>query len=278
MNTLGNIIFLIVSSLLLFGLAMFIVKNTIAERSLDRDSETVVTNTWSDTSLSWKVWEQEIIPVPVLEEETTEENDPPPTELVLIEWVPFTSQAPYNNWENSVYEEWCEEASMLMAVYWTRWQQITPEIAHTEIQKIADYEKELFWVFHDTTVSDTAKVMEGYFSFTGYTVREDIETSDMIESLKKWNILMVPMYGRALKNVYYTPPGPVPHMMVVVGYDARTGEFIANDPWTLHGEGYRYEKDMFFDAIWTYPTSHDVKLVPPNIGDIRKKSMIEIRK
>jgi hypothetical protein len=198
--------------------------------------------------------------------------------ITLIADVPFTSQAPFENWGNSIYEEWCEEASVLMAIYWERGIQITDAIASEEIREISDFEEGLFWVFHDTSLFDTAKVMEKYFSFTKYTIKEDIQKSDIIQSLKDNRILLVPVYGRDLHNIHYTPPWPIPHMLVIVWYDPGTMEFITNDPGTKHGERYRYDEDILFDAIWLYPTSSEVKLPPPEKSEIRKKAMLEVYK
>ena len=85
------------------------------------------------------------------------------------------------------------------------------------------------------------------------------------------------MYGRDLKNIYYTTPGPVSHMLVVVWYDPTKNEFITNDPWTKNGKWYRYDEDILFGSIWTYPTI-EYKINPPDPNLIRKKSMIEIFK
>ena len=39
-------------------------------------------------------------------------------EIFEITGVPFTSQAPSGQWDNPVYQDGCEEAAALMAVYW----------------------------------------------------------------------------------------------------------------------------------------------------------------
>jgi len=103
-----------------------------------------------------------------------------------------------------------------MAVYWARGKELTSTLANEEIRKISDFEKEEIGVFHDTSVFDTAKIMEKYFSFDQYRVRENIKKSDIIESLENGNIVLVPAYGRALQNKNYTLPGPIPHMLVII--------------------------------------------------------------
>lgn len=105
---------------------------------------------------------------------------------------------------------------MLMTVYWSKNQKLTSEIADAEIVKISQFEDAIFGTFHDTSVTDTAKVMEEYFSFKKYRVKESIKKTDIIESLQNGRIVLVPAYGRDLHNKNYTPPGPIPHMLVVI--------------------------------------------------------------
>lgn len=104
--------------------------------------------------------------------------------------------------------------------------------------------------------------MREYFSFHRYEMRENITKSDMIESLRDDSLVLVPLFGRELGNKYYTPPGPIPHMLVITGYDPVKKEFITNDPGTKYGEGYRYGEDTLFDAIWTYPTTQSGSIPP----------------
>lgn len=191
--------------------------------------------------------------------------------------VNFTSQAPFWDWSNNIYEEWCEEASVIMAIYWARWLNLTSEIASKEIQNISDFEAKTFWTYIDTSIDDTAKVIKEYFSFTWYTVKKDIKKSDIIQSLNNWNILLIPAFWRDLKNPYYNVPWPVEHMIVITWYNQTNMEFITNDPWTRNWKWFRYDEDLLYNAIWSYPTSK-TKLSTPKANEKRQKDMIEIYK
>ena len=103
-----------------------------------------------------------------------------------------------------------------MAIYWSRDVKLTTDIAYEEIGKIANFEKELFGFFNDTSIYDTIKIMEKYFSFTKYVLKENITKADIIQSLNNDNVVIVPVYGRDLKNKNYTPPGAIPHMLVII--------------------------------------------------------------
>jgi hypothetical protein len=45
-------------------------------------------------------------------------------------------------------------------------------------------------------------------------------------------------------------------MLLLIGYDPRTREFITNDPGTRRGKGYRYQEDLLFRAIRDYRTGN----------------------
>lgn len=50
-----------------------------------------------------------------------------------------------------------------------------------------------------------------------------------------------------LGNPYFTPPGPIYHMLVIKGYNLT--EFITNDPGTRRGADYVYSYQTLMKAI-----------------------------
>jgi len=77
---------------------------------------------------------------------------------------------------------------------------------------------------------------------------------EMKRVLANDGVLILPMDGQVLENPYYTEPGPERHMLVVVGYDDATEEFITNDPGTRRGAEFRYSYENIFIAMRDYPT------------------------
>lgn len=69
------------------------------------------------------------------------------------------------------------------------------------------------------------------------------------DELRTGHIVVVPVAGRLLKNLYFTPPGPLYHMVVIRGFDDADGSFITNDPGTRRGNGLRYPQARLFEAI-----------------------------
>lgn len=184
---------------------------------------------------------------------------PMPVKNILFD-VPFIVQAPRHNWKNPVYQNGCEEAVILMAIRWVQGRSLTSEEAFTEIQKISDYSKLHYGFYLDQGADDLAKLMRDYFKYPNVRYETNIQTADIISELRKGNLVLVPANGQKLGNPYFTPPGPTEHMLLIKGYDAKTNEFITNDPGVGKGNGYRYKENVLFDAIRKYPSGYKEKI------------------
>lgn len=192
-------------------------------------------------------------PEPIKEEEPIKKEEP---QIILLD-VPFLAQAPFGQWENPIYQNACEEASLLTAILWVRGVKlISKEEATEELKKFADFEIEKYNNFYDHSIVDTAQMMKDYFGYYNVEVRENIFAEDIIAEIKNGNLVIVPINGQILKNPFYTPPGPDRHMLVVIGYDYQTEEFITSDVGTRHGEKFRYKKDVLEASIRDYPTGN----------------------
>lgn len=201
------------------------------------------------------------------------EEEIKPDRNVLID-MPFTAQAPLGEWSDPRQNDGCEEASVLMAVKWARGERINLEEAKEEIVAIAEYEKAHFPTFIDTSVEDTMNwIVKGYFNFYKVELVENVTAEDIKQELFKGNLVIVAANGRVLKNRYYTPPGPLQHMLVIKGYDAAKQEFITNDPGTRHGENYRYGVQVMEEALYDYRSGEDVYLPA-----VQEKRMLVIRR
>ena len=55
--------------------------------------------------------------------------------------VPFTVQAPYGEWSNPVFQDACEEASLIMAAAWVKGEALTKETAKKQIEVLAKLQK-----------------------------------------------------------------------------------------------------------------------------------------
>lgn len=187
--------------------------------------------------------------------------------------VPFTSQAPFAQWSDSRQQDGCEEAGATMAMAWAQDKKtLSKEDAKKSILAISDFELKNYGEYRDVSLEDLRKwVFVDYFKYDEKKVRvvKNITIADIKKELTKGNLVLVPTDGRALKNPYFTAPGPERHVLVVKGYDKNKKEFITNDAGTKRGENYRYKEAVLFKAIRAYPTGYHLP-----IKKIEKKMLV----
>lgn len=193
--------------------------------------------------------------------------------------VPFSSQAPLANWQDSRQQDGCEEATALMAMAWVKGEgikakeKISKASWEKKIIALSDFEKKKYGEYRDVTLSDMVKwIFKDYFKYDKISVKPVASAKDILTELEKGRIVLLPMNGRELKNPNFKAPGPVTHMVLVKGYDYKTKEFITNDPGTRKGENYRYPEKIILKAIRVYPTGYHL-----TVKKI-KKEMIVVEK
>jgi len=170
--------------------------------------------------------------------------------------VPFTAQAPFAEWSIAMFQDGCEEASMIMAMSWVNDEKLNPQIAKEQIQALSEYELEHLGGYRDRSAHDTAELIKDYFKYQNIEYKENVTINDLIKELQNGHIIIAPMNGQKLKNIYFTPPGAINHMLVITGYDKSTNEFLTNDPGTKRGKDYRYNQEVLFNSLRDYPTGH----------------------
>lgn len=161
--------------------------------------------------------------------------------------IPFTPQAPNKIWDET-HKEACEEASVLMAARYINGKEISGAAdADAEILKIVEWEKKTFGYWKDTDAAKTAEILKKYYGFKNTEVKYNITLDDIKKEVVAGHPVIVPAAGRLLGNPFYTPPGPLYHMLVVKGFTK--DKIITNDPGTKNGENYVYENDIFYSAM-----------------------------
>lgn len=190
---------------------------------------------------------------------------PMPTALrqsILLN-VPFFAQAPFGEWSDPTFQNACEEASIIMAWHWAEGIPVTKNQAKQEILALTQFEDRTYGPANDRSASDTAKMFRDYYGYANVQERSGINTTDIRKEILSGHLVIVPINGQILNNPFYTPPGPYHHMLVVIGYDSATEEFISNDVGTRHGEKYRYAASRLAAALQDYPTGNDL---PSTLG------------
>lgn len=176
----------------------------------------------------------------------------------IAQKVPFSPQAPFGEWSDDRQEDGCEEATIIMAHYWKDEKSLTRQQMLSEIFSLSAYEKKTYGYYNDTSAEDTAKLFRDYYKADGVSAMSDVSAASIKRELAAGRLVIAPMNGQALHNPYYISPGPPRHMILVIGYDDALGEFITNDPGTRRGDGYRYQYDVFVNAIRDYPSGRNI--------------------
>jgi len=180
---------------------------------------------------------------------------------ILIENVPFASQAPFGDWEDQRQQDGCEESTALLAVKWARGESLTKEEALKEILGASDYIQKKYGEYRDINTVDAIEwIYKDYFGFNKVELKKNISIQDIINELQNGHLVNTPMNGQILGNPYFTSPGPERHMVLIRGYDPQKNTFITNDPGTRHGELFEYNTQIFFNAIRDYPTGYHLPI------------------
>jgi hypothetical protein len=168
--------------------------------------------------------------------------------------VPFVCQAPTGNWRDSRLQDGCEEAVLLMAHLYLTGGTLGPAAAEAALIALADWETAFDGNFYDRSLADTALLFAAYYGHAAPRLRYDVTAADLKGEVAQGRPVIVPTNGRLLANPHYTSPGPVTHMLLVIGYDDTAGVFITHDPGTRFGARFRYPYGRLMDALYDYPT------------------------
>lgn len=191
-------------------------------------------------------------------EEPKEETTVLPPSIKIT--VPFTSQAPFANWD-AYHEEACEEASLIMLKYFLDGRNLTPDIAEKEIQAMIAFQIKNYGDYKDTDAQKSVALFNEFYgkpSGIKLKVVYDFSREDIKKYLAKGKPIVVPAAGRLLGNPNFTPPGPLYHNLILTGYEGNT--IITNDPGTRKGENYRYDINILYKAIHDFPgTKNDIE-------------------
>jgi hypothetical protein len=183
---------------------------------------------------------------------------PTPTPLpsqVLLQ-VPFTTQAPLNNW--ALHQESCEAATLTMLVsYWQHSSAVVidPHAADASINQIDKWKSQ-----PDLNVTMMGELAEQHFGYAYRLVPNDPKV--IAEQLSAGRPLIAEVRTHALGNPRY--PGysthyeqngySVPHFILIIGYDS-TGVWL-NDPGISWGRGYHISYAQLAHAIDSLDQHH----------------------
>jgi len=183
--------------------------------------------------------------------------------------VPFTTQAPYANWDYP-YQEACEEASAIMvdAFYRGKTGRISQATADAAILSLVAYEKSTLGFYEDTTAAQTADFIKGYFGYENVIAKPLTSVDDIKKAVALGYPVIVPAAGKLLGNPNFRNGGPAYHMLVIRGYTPTL--FITNDPGTRNGLEYTYTYETLMHA------AHEWNGTPANVTEGKPMMIVVI--
>ena len=169
--------------------------------------------------------------------------------------VPFTSQAPLNDW-SWPWADFCEEASVVMSYAYVTGKKFSTYDFAVEMIKLAIFELKTLGYEKDTNLTDTLRMLTDYYGYKKARIVGN-PTSQMIrDEVSKGNLVIVPAAGALLENPYFRAK-PRYHMVVVKGFDHV--DFIVNEPGTRFGNGFRYSQTNLMEAMHDFvPESQNI--------------------
>lgn len=156
---------------------------------------------------------------------------------VLILQVPFSPQAPTNNWSRN---EDCEETSVTMVnafVGGNLEDRLPAAAAQNAINNLKKWEQANLGYNANTGADATTKMAEGAFNLK-ITPMTNYTEDDLKRALTDNHPILLSINAKLLGSPQYANGGPTYHMIVLRGFKGDT--FIVNDPGTDGGDGNEY--------------------------------------
>ena len=189
--------------------------------------------------------------VPISASGDTPAEQPPvnlPAAVILP--VPFTSQAPLNNWADRQHT--CEEASLVMVDRYLKGDHnatIDGRTADSAINQVTTWKPAL-----DLTSQQVGEVAKRNWGYNYKMLPADRLNMKQQLALGRPLLMGVRTHGLGnpnypgYRNHFEDPNWSVSHFLVVIGYD-NTDHFVLNDPGLTRGASYHILYDQLMHAI-----------------------------
>lgn len=162
--------------------------------------------------------------------------------------IKFHSQSPFATWW-PIFWETCEEASILLAVSFFRWLDLSAEEFRDELLSMVDWQKKEYGKYDHTSVDETSWMLKEYFWYTHFEVKNNPTIDSMKQELAKGNLIAAPFYGVGM-NPYYSDGWPQYHFLLIKWYTSDS--FITHDVGTKRGENYVYPYTEIIERLHDY--------------------------
>mgnify|MGYP000207978315 CR=1 FL=1 len=180
--------------------------------------------------------------------------------------VPFTSETPEGSWARP-WNNACEEASIAMVEAWYRNKTtITTKEAVSAMRAMFNWEDAHIGGNANTDASQTLAIIQAKASFSARVVRNPT-LDELKEELRNGRPIISLHFGYELNNPLHrwARNGSYYHMMVLVGFDEHTQEFLVHDTALEDGLDYRYSYATILKSLHDYDRTRAKTDGPPTV-------------
>lgn len=167
--------------------------------------------------------------------------------------VPYIHEAPDNNWAGP-WKNACEEASMAMVEkYYLGKSIVAVKEAKVFMTMMFAKQNNIWGSNADSDAQRTARLINDYTVYNA-KIMDNPAIEDIKKEVQQKRLVISLHYGFDLKNKNIPfvplPRGTSYHMMVIVGYDDETKEFIVNDTGDRKdGKNHHYGYELFMNSL-----------------------------
>lgn len=171
--------------------------------------------------------------------------------------LPFIKEAPDGNWTGP-WKNGCEEASITMIEkFYLGQKNTTIAQAKNYMMMLFTNQNKIWGSNADADAYRTAKLINDYTSYNAL-IKDDPTIDEIKKELQQKRPVISLHYGKDLQNpnIPFLTTGSYYHMIVIIGYDDLTKEFITHDNGDIKtGSQHRYDYDLFMNSLHDFDFS-----------------------
>ncbi len=171
--------------------------------------------------------------------------------------VVYIHESPDYSWTGP-WKNGCEEASIAMVEnYYLGKKEVGIKESMDFMMTLFDKQDEIWGSNADADAYRTARLINDYTNYNA-AIKDNPTIEQIKKELQQKRPVIVPVYGKVLNNpnTPFLATGSYYHMIVIVGYNDTTNEFITHDNGdTKTGKNYRYKYDILMDALHDFDFS-----------------------
>ncbi len=175
-------------------------------------------------------------------------------------FMPFYAQAPFGHWAQP-YADACEETSIVMVDGYYNNQHWNEAGAKEQILKVLGIKNKYYGKSYDENAQEIVNIINNFTNWEARVVKTP-KLEELLAELDNERPIILPAHARELKNKYYKTANMDYHVIVLSSYDAKTKEFITQDPGTKHGESLRYSYEIIMKAMHDFLPNDETKNAP----------------